>query len=334
MLAIVRVPTVWMHYFKANPALQKISKFCVGQEAYSMYRQHCFGAGWSFHRHVVKMYDIGGTRDELVSLFGSRGVKYALVCQKLLWYSTAVEQACRELRIPLVWCENFFDDRVVMDRVGLQYCAKNEIHFESFTKPGQLQALSGRTRQPQPNELTPTELMAKLQLPVPDEPIVVLGQVPHDMALVETPGLKYNDWLDAMFRNNLNTFFLFKHHPLAKTTLPLENYSNVMVINENIASLWAAFDHFAAYSSTTIFEGMDRGKKFATGGYHFCSGLTLQINTADGMKNLMEQLRAYEIPEEAWMRRQTFLCNHYSVSMSSPRLWARMTLPSEKFFAG
>jgi capsule polysaccharide export protein KpsC/LpsZ len=176
--------------------------------------------------------------------------------------------------------------------------------------------------------------MAKLQLPVPEEPIVVLGQVPHDMALVETPGLKYNDWLDAMFRNNLDTFFLFKHHPLAKTTLPLENYSNVMVINENIASLWAAFDHFAAYSSTTIFEGMDRGKKFATGGYHFCSGLTLQINTADGMKNLMEQLRAYEIPEEAWMRRQTFMCNHYSVPMSSPRLWDRMTMPSQKFFGG
>ena len=153
------------------------------------------------------------------------------------------------------------------------------------------------------------------------------------MAVKEYPGLSYYEWLDALFRNNLKTFFLFKHHPLAKTEIPLQSYSNVQVIDENIASLWDTFNLFAAFSSTTIYEGMARGKKFATGGYHFCSGLTLDVHTAEAAKNLMEQLQAYQIPQEAWLRRQLFLCNHYAIHIASPRLWDRMTMTSEQFFA-
>jgi hypothetical protein len=332
MLAIVRLPAAWMPFFADNPALRGIPKLCTGQESNELYERYCSGSGWSFYRHSVgNPSATEKARRELTSLFEGYGVTHVLVAQKLLWYSSLVEEVCQELGIPLVWCENFFDGRLVLDRVGLQYCKDNEIRFESAVKPSPLIPLSGVTRQKQPNALSSEAVLAKLSIPVPGEPIVVLGQVPNDMALVEYPGLSYLEWLDALFRNNLNTYFLFKHHPLMKTP-GIERYSNVQVIDENIASLWDTFNLFAAFSSTAIYEGMARGKKFATGGYHFCSGLTLQIETAEAAKNLAEQLHAYRIPQEAWERRQMFLCNHYAIHMSSPRLWERITTSSERFF--
>jgi hypothetical protein len=333
MLAIVRVPVAWAPLFAENPTLKGIPQLWTGQEDEKLYKQHCSGPDWHHYRHSVMPSAPAKARRELVSLFMGYHVDYALVCQKLLWYSNLVEEVCQELGIPLVWCENFFDNRLILDRVGLQYCRDNEMYFESVVKPEPLMELSGRTRQKQPDTLTVDELMIKLQIPVPTEPVVVLGQVPHDMALVEYPGLPYYEWLDALFRNNLETYFLFKHHPLAKTEIALQNYANVQVIDENIATLWDAFSLFVSFSSTTIYEGMVRGKKFATGGYHLCSGLTLEIPTAESMKHLGEQLEAFQFRQEAWIRRRTFLCNHYAIHISDPRLWKRITTTSEQFFS-
>lgn len=331
MLAIVRLPSAWMPYFTDNPALRDIPKLCTGQEAFDLYHQNCPGPNWSVYRHNVAPGCSDQAYRELLRLFSAYKIRYALVAQKLIWYSDLVEKACLELGIQLVWCECFFDDRIILDRVGLQYCKENEIHFESVVKPAPLLPLTGRTRQAQPAALTTEELMAKLQIPVPGEPVVVLGQVPQDMALKEYPGLSYVDWLDALFRNNLSTYFLFKHHPLMKTP-GIERYSNVQVIDENIETLWNSFQLFAAFSSTTIFEGMTRGKKFVTGGYHLCSGLTLEVLIASQASKLVEQLHAYQLPREAWLRRQMFLCNYYAIPMSSSRLWERITTSSEQFF--
>lgn len=334
MLAIVRLPAAWMPYFTDNSALRSLPKLCTGQEAFELYHQHCPGPNWHVYRHNVAPGRPEQAYQELLRLFHAYEIRYALVAQKLIWYSDLVERACQEMGIQLIWCEAFFDDRLVLDRVGLQYCKKNEIHFETVVKPAPLLKLSGRTRQNQPAMLTPEELLAKLQIPVPGEPVVVLGQVPNDMALKEYPGLSYEAWLDALFRNNLDTYFLFKHHPLMKTP-GIERYSNVQVINESIETLWNAFQLFAAFSSTTIFEGMARGKKFVTGGYHFCSGsgLTLEISAPEQAEDLVERLRAYQVPQEVWRRRQMFLCNYYAIPMSSPRLWERITTSSEHFFA-
>jgi hypothetical protein len=330
MLAIVRLPRVWMLLIDQNPALKSVRKLFTGQEPYDLCRQTCPGPMWTVHFHSVKGLKHARVYHEIKSLFHRCKVSHALVTQRLLWYSVLVERVCRELGIQLTWCEVFFDDRIIMDRQGLQYCKDNDIHYEAIGS-AELPLLPQKTRQPQPTTMPPEALRAKLGVVDLPNTVVVMGQTPYDMAVKEYPWVGYEAWLDALFRNNLSTWFLFKHHPQAKTP-GIENYSNVRVIDESLESLWGAFDLFASFSSTTIFEGMIRGKKFATGGYHFCSGLSLPVHTAVEARNLVERLKAYSIPTEAWNRRLFFVCNRYTVPLNSPRLWERMNKPSKKYF--
>jgi hypothetical protein len=333
MIALVRMASPWMSYIDKNPALTALPKLVVGQIR-DMDKPHlavCTGKNWVVCNHQV----IGEQRNrvyrELVEMFTVHEIRYVVATQKLLWYSDVLEQVCRDLKIELTWCEIFFDDRIIMDRTGLQYCKDNDIHYESTIKPAE-PILPKKTRLKQPSSMPAAELLTKLKVVKSDETVVVLGQVPHDMALRQFPGLSYPEWLHAIFTHNHGTTFLFKHHPQAPTA-GIEKYSNVRVINEGLDSLWGAFSLFASFSSTTIFEGMIRGKKFATGGYHFCSGLTPTVHSTAEAKGLVEKLRAHETPQEAWTRRLTFICNHYTIPLTSPNLWKRMTTTSEQYFA-
>ena len=330
MLAIVRLPSIWMPKLEENPALKSVSKLFTGQENPTVCKKACPGKTWLVHHHKVTGLKHVRVYQEILALFKKCKVSHAIVTQRLLWYSVLVEQVCKELGVQLTWCEAFFDDRIILDRTSLQYCKNNDIHFEVY---GSLEPplLPKKTRQPQPATVTPEALRAKLGVTKPEETVVVLGQTYYDMAVKEFPWVGYEKWLHALFMSNPNTQFLFKHHP-QKATPKIENYKNVRVINEGLESLWGAFDLFASFSSTTIFEGMIRGKKFASGGYHFCSGLSLPVHSAEAAKNLVEQLHSHACSTDAWNRRLFFICNRYTIPLNSPLLWKRMNMPSKQYF--
>jgi hypothetical protein len=330
MLAIVRLPRIWMPLIDANPALKHIPKLFTGQEPLDLCKKTCSGKTWTVHHHKVTNLKHVRVYQEILALFRQYKVSHALVTQRLLWYSQLVGQVCKELGIQLTWCECFFDDRIIMDRLALQYCKDNDIKYEVIG-PLEPPLLPKKTRQPQPATLAPEELRAKLGVTDPANTVVVLGQTYYDMAVVEFPWLNYGRWLEALFKANPKTQFLFKHHPQKATPL-IETYKNVRVINESLESLWGAFDLFASFSSTTIFEGMIHGKKFATGGYHFCSGVSMPVHAPEEATNLVERLKAYTIPTDAWNRRLFFICNRYTVPLVSPHLWERMNKPSKQYF--
>lgn len=329
MIAVVRPKPEWLALLSQNPALKDSPKMVIGQQPVEVYKKFCSGK-WTPVMQPAKESNKARIQQELHNLFRGTKVSHVLMTQKLLWYSTVVETVCTSLRIPLTWCEAFFDDRIIMDRTGLQYCKDNDLKFESIG-PVELPLLPKSTREPQPGTTSVDELQSKV--PEPRDAVVVLGQTPYDMSLKERPGIGYPEWMDAMFRGNPDTRFLFKHHPLAKTP-GIEKHSNVTVVNASLDSLFAAFELFASFSSTTIFEGMIRGRSFATGGYHFCSGLTLPVHAAGDAHDLVGKLRKHTFSAEAWARRLFFICNRYTIPLNSPHLWERLTQSSKAFFEG
>jgi hypothetical protein len=329
MLVVVRPKPEWLVLLSQNPALQDIPKIVIGQQPVEVYKKFCSGK-WTPVMQPAKEGNKARIQQELYNLFRSRKVSHVLVTQKLLWYSTVVEMVCASLRIPLTWCEAFFDDRIIMDRTGLQYCKDNDLKFDSIG-PMEPPLLPKSTREPQPGVTSVAEMQAKV--PESRDAVVVFGQTPYDMSLKERPGIGYLEWMDAMFRGNPDTRFLFKHHPLAKTP-GIEKHSNVTAVNASLDSLFEAFELFASFSSTTIFEGMIRGRSFATGGYHFCSGLTLPVHNVVDARDLVRRLREYTFSADAWARRLFFICNRYTIPLNSPHLWERLNQPSKTFFEG
>lgn len=276
--------------------------------------------------HVYRDAPIPGqTRpvERLVSrIIRQHEVELVVTVQKLLWYSDVLEDVAARRRVPLVWTEAYFDDRIIVDRVGLQYCRENELRHE--TGFGAVDpVLPRRTREPQP--LTG-------HLPAGPDDVFVFGQVPYDMALVQRPGLGYEDWLDALFRSRPGSRFWFKHHPVAPTP-NLERYSNVRVVDVPIATAFDSCRRFAAFSSTTIYEGMCRGKWFVTGGYHFCSGHGLTVEAPDpGDGSWWDRLATHAPDPERVRQRLAFVCNAYTLPLESPALIERFEVPSDVFF--
>jgi hypothetical protein len=249
-------------------------------------------------------------------------VELVVTVQKLLWYSDILERRAADLGIPLVWTEAFFDQRIIVDKVGLQYCRDNELVHE--TGFGRLEPLlPGRTREPQP---------ASGHLPAGPDDVFVFGQVPYDMALVQYPGLGYEAWLDRLFLSRPDTTFWFKHHPVAPTP-GLERHPNVRVVDVPLALAFEACRRFAAFSSTTIFEGMCRGKWFVTGGHHFCSGHGLSVEAPDpGDGSWLDRLIDHRPDPDLVRQRLAFVCNAYTQPLDSPALIERFDLPSQPFF--
>jgi hypothetical protein len=333
-IAFIRIDPRWIYHLERNPALSQEYKMYIGQVTVPDEISSSVNKGWDFIFHKADKIDAAKARAELKFWFEHHHITHVVTCQRLLWYSEMVESLCQELNLPLTWCELFFDNRIIMDRSGLQYCEKNDLHFESV---GTLEdpLFPSATRWTQPELAAPTLLYKACRVESSDDDVViVLGQTPYDMSLREYPQVCYEQWMDDLFNSNPKTKFMFKHHPSCET-LAAKRYPNVFDIHANLVSLFNAFDRFASYSSTTIFEGLIRRKKFVTGGYHFCSGKGLTIEpgiTGTYLSGITEQLKAHVIPEEALQRRLWFICNRYTVPLSSPRLVDRITLSSEEFF--
>ena len=328
-IGFVRISPRWIYHLERNPALSQEYKMYIGQNAVPDEVAASIHVGWDFIVHTVDKLYADKARDELKFWFEHHQLTHVVTCQKLIWYSNIVESLCQELKIPLIWCELFFDDRIIVDRIGLQYCKQNELRYESAGEPTE-PLLPTATRGRQPEDVPAAQLYKRYNTSRDSDVVIVLGQTPFDMSLREYPDVCYEQWFDRLFTSNPNTKFIFKHHPSCET-LSVRKYPNVHESLVNIDSLFNAFDRFAAFSSTTIFEGLIKGKKFVTGGYHFCSGNGLVLESPD-VTNITEKLKAFNINAEARRRRLWFICNKYTIPLSSPKLVERIVKPSEEFF--
>ena len=259
-------------------------------------------------------------------------VKYVLLLPKLMWYTELVAKVCIEEGAECFWTEDFFDGRFCIDRIGSQFTHDNEIrrYVEKASHSG-APLLPTHTRADSYQPLNVPKEMLYARYGLDQNTVCVLGQVPHDHSLLEYPGLGYVDWLKALVIQNPDTKFAFKHHPLWATP-EIVGLPNVTVINESINSILSAFNMVAAFSSTTIFESVSAGKKVVSGGYHYLSNSELCIEEPSDLSNIVERLQAYVIDTRRLEKWQSFLCNRYSIDLSSAQLLERLTTTSEEYF--
>jgi len=269
---------------------------------------------------------------EIVRLYK---VSHAIVLTPLSQYGMAAWKVLAGCGVDTLWGEVFPDGKLVLDRLGCQYTARNEIAlYEDEVQPLTPELPIG-TRFPQPQERTTADLWTAYGR----EAIVVFGQVPCDHSLLgqEEPG--YDHWLDLLFRANPETKFLFKQHPAVEwtelaRTKGLDEYPNVREINESIHSLFSAYDTCAAYGSTTILEGVSRHLAFVTGGRHFVDSdrLVIRMKSLGGAVDLWRKLRAFQPDEGALKRRLGFLTRYYALRPEDPRIADRLIRSSDDYF--
>lgn len=273
-------------------------------------------------------------QDLALAVIRRRGVSKAVIVTPLFWMSEAVRMACAKARIESIWSEVFLTEKLLFDRIGCQYTADNEIMRYADRAPRMDPEPLGPTRFPQPPGKGPAALRAELGGAGPA--IVLFGQVPSDNSLRDVNGcMSYPQWIDAVVSANRETRFLFKHHP-AHRTPGTERHPNLRAVNESVGALLAAFDAFAAYSSTTIIEGAAAGRIFATGGHHFLSGpgLTIKVASARYAGGLHERLVGAKPDQERLRRRLGFVTRRYALRPSSPEVARRLAVSSDEFFLG
>ena len=275
-------------------------------------------------------------------------IDLVLNAQPLHPYNEIMQKACKAKGIRAINTETFCDDKWLFDDVGCQYVCPNEIYQYVSKIP-----ISGdisidypkSTRQPQKDIIDRETFFRKYNLNENSKYIVLLGQLMWDMSVKKTvnPEIQdYPSYVSFVLKNNPDTTFIVKHHPIYYTSGRihemdfLKGYPNVIVIeNENIETLFNIFDNFTSFSSTTTFEGIIRNKKFATIGFHYCNNddLVLQLRTSDKVKNLYNQLNKFQIKNTTKNRYMRFICNYYTIDLSSEKLFYRLTLPNEQYFS-
>jgi len=278
-------------------------------------------------------------KEEARGIMSRYPLSLVVLLTPLYWYSEAIRQVADEKGIPIMWAEIFPGGKVVFDRIGCQYTRDNEIIRYADSAPLTDPEFPDSTRFTQPTQRMPYEMRADYN---PDNKpcVVVFGQIPQDHSLMDTNGgIGYYEWLDAVFRQNPDTLFLFKQHPHWKAnanvrTTNIETYANVREVDESIWSLFPSFDAFASYSSTCIFEGAIQGKVFATGGLHYLNhpGLCMRIVRPDQASDLYEKLRAFRLDESLLKNRLSFVTRRYALKPTSPLVGDRFKLTSEEFF--
>jgi len=266
-------------------------------------------------------------------------VTHAVVLTPLFWYSEAIAEVLDAAGVNRIWSEVFLGGKLIFDRLGCQYTTVNEVNEFGDILPAVAPDLPVVTRFKQPEIILPKVLRAKYGVEG-GRAMAVLGQVPSDNALKDTTGgLPYYEWLDAIFRQNPDTKFIFKHHPVIKinpngATEGLEKYPNVRVVDESIWSLFLAFDGFVSYSSTAILEGLIQRKRFATGGFHFMAhpGLCLRVTAPEDAASLYERVTTFAIDPGVYERRIGFVTQRYTLRQTDPRMVERILLPSAEFY--
>ncbi len=137
--------------------------------------------------------------------------------------------------------------------------------------------------------------------------------------------LGYDEYIDGLCRNNPDIMFLFKPHPKDQWGTPNSakySYPNLRRINESLRTLFQLPAH-TAYSSTVIFEGVTKGLKFASVGYHLLQNHTHKIKR-DGFADIYNKIIAYKPDFECIRRCASYITNIYAISMSDPALADRL----------
>ncbi|MFA5715727.1 MAG: hypothetical protein WC998_08300 [Candidatus Paceibacterota bacterium] len=248
-------------------------------------------------------------------------IELVIITQKLFLWSNVAEKICKELGIRVVFTEYFFDDKLIFDDIGLQYTKDNqsigvcELPIDWPKKD----------REPQPADKSAADIITRHNLS--DKKIVVIyGQVLWDMSLVESPeGITYDEYMDGLCFNNPDTTFLFKPHPkdtFGKNNSRKYKYPNMIRVKESLNTLFQ-FPAHTAYSSTVIFEGVTKGLRFASAGYHLLQDHTYKIKR-DGFEDIYNKIIAYKLDMELVKKNASYLTNIYAMPMSDPMLADRL----------
>lgn len=284
-----------------------------------------------FCKELLQQYDIG----------------FVINSHPLHTYNQVMKVACNELGIKCINTEMFCDHKMIFDWKGSQYTRNNEI-YEFVNK---IPNITDRTiidypkttRQPQPPNITKDELFAKYNIPESREYIVILGQLSWDMSVLQSTNKNcttYSDYVHSVVQNNPQTIFIAKPHPLdiqrgnSIFVNICKKYKNVILINESLDTLFSIFEYFTSFSSTSIFEGLLRNKKFATMGYHFCNNdnLVFQMRAPEKTKHLYKSLSKLEINPYMLKRYIYFICNYYTIRGDSDKIFYRLTMNSDEYF--
>lgn len=252
----------------------------------------------------------------------------------------------KELGIEYIFFEAFIGNDKVFDRCGFHFTPENEIkRYVDKVKMLDI-TLPGYTKVEQPNEISAEAFFNLYDLNPKGKYIVLLGQELGDKSLLasKNPNVRdYYDYIDKLFKSNPDVKFIFKPHPVYFTIKKhlrqdiefICNYPNVVTVYESIYSLFKIFDRFTAFSSTTIFEGLMRNKKFATVGYHFCSDPKVVFELTDDEKftNLYSSLGTFEIDKVVRDKYINFILNYYSMNLADKRVVERIEKTSGEYYA-
>jgi len=171
----------------------------------------------------------------------------------------------------------------------------------------------------------------------------MLGQLSWDMSVIQSVNREcnsYKDYVSIVLENNPQVTFIIKPHPLdikkgsSEFINICKKFSNTVIVNESLDTLFNIFDYFTSFSSTSIFEGLMRRKKFATMGFHFCNNdkLVYQMRVNHKTRDLDLKLKNLVIDEELLQRYIYFVCNYYTVNANSDKLFYRLTSDSSEYF--
>ncbi|MBN1467712.1 MAG: hypothetical protein JW924_03220 [Fusobacteriaceae bacterium] len=311
--------------FKASYQLPSVGDICRPQVDDRKYREI-----YKFCKDLLQRHEIN----------------LVINAQPLHPHNKILTEVCNHLGIKIINSESFFDDKWLFDWVGCQYVCPNEIYeyVDKFAYPSKTPIeLPQTSRQDQPNPISGAEFFNKYKLNSNGKYIVLLGQLMWDMSVKKTvnPEIKiYEEYIDLVINSNPNVTFIFKPHPLyfkggkIFEMKFIKKYPNVVFVNESLETLFNLFDYFTSFSSTTIFEGIIRNKKFATIGFHFCNhdDLVLQLRINHKAQNLYDRLKNFRINPQTRNRYIKFICNYYGLNLFSPKLYYRLTMSSEDYF--
>jgi hypothetical protein len=246
-------------------------------------------------------------------------IELVIITQKLYLYSNIAEKVCAELNIKVIFTEYFFDDKLIFDDMGLQY-TKNTQSIGECSLPIDWPR---KDREGQPSDMAKVDMLVKYNVPKDSKVVIIYGQVPWDMSLIESPeSITYDEYIEGLCKNNPDTIFLFKPHPKSKTSSNKYHYPNMKKINESLRTLFQ-FSAHTAYSSTVIFEGVSRGLHFASVGYHLLQNHTHKI-TSGSFKDIYNKIINYQPDMDKVRLNTSYITNIYTMPMSDSGLADRL----------
>lgn len=245
--------------------------------------------------------------------------------------SNGALKACQDNNVK-IWCgERFFDYKIILDTKGLQYTPINNLIYAENHQSNDIIPIK-KNREPQPNLINNDDIYKKYGVSR-ENTIVFFAQTCYDEAvkISTSPFIPtYYEFIQHLIERNKNAKILIKYHPqenIHKLHRRFEKeYSNVIVCDENIESLFSAFDYFASFSSTVIFQGLMQGKKFVTCGYHLVRDkrLVLEISRPEWLSNIISKLRSFKIDENYRQKRLSFITKKYAVDINSQELLKKL----------